>query len=104
MDSGLKTLKEEEAGLSFSTLQLQEDTTPSTTTFNNTSSSGASTVKTNQLTAESEYELFGRGSELDALTKRGVAAKINSFVILLFRKHINYNVFGRNCLHYLVGW
>ncbi|KAK6644763.1 hypothetical protein RUM43_001036 [Polyplax serrata] len=71
MDSGLKTLKEEEAGLSFSTLQLQEDTTPSTTTFNNTSSSGASTVKTNQLTAESEYELFGRGSTSTTTSSAG---------------------------------
>lgn len=61
MDSGLKTLKEEEIGLSFSTLQLQEDSGPSVATFNNTSSSGASTVKANQLTAENEYELFGKG-------------------------------------------
>lgn len=61
MDSGLKTLKEEEIALSFSTLQLQDDPGPLTTTFNNTSSSGGSTVKGNQLTAENEYELFGKG-------------------------------------------
>lgn len=63
MDSGLKTLKEEEIALSFSTLQLQDTIGPSTTTFNNSSSSN-STMKTSQLTAENEYELFGKGMTL----------------------------------------
>lgn len=64
MDSGLKTLKEEEIALSFSTLQLQDTVGPTTTTFNSSSGSGSSSVRMSQLTAENEYELFGKGEKI----------------------------------------
>lgn len=67
MDSGLKTLKEEEIGSGFS---LPPTPLHSTSALSNCSS-GRGSASLAQLTAESEYELFGKGSTSTTASSAG---------------------------------
>lgn len=67
MDSGLKTLKEEEVGTGFS---LPPTPMHSTSALSNCSS-GRGSASLAQLTAESEYELFGKGSTSTTASSAG---------------------------------
>ncbi|XP_034244211.1 uncharacterized protein LOC117646937 [Thrips palmi] len=67
MDSGLKTLKEEEVGSGFS---LPPTPLHSTSALSNCSS-GRGSASLAQLTAESEYELFGKGSTSTTASSAG---------------------------------
>lgn len=67
MDSGLKTLKEEEVG---SGLSLPPTPLHSTSALSNCSS-GRGSASLAQLTAESEYELFGKGSTSTTASSAG---------------------------------
>lgn len=67
MDSGLKTLKEEELGSGFS---LPPTPLHSTSALSNCSS-GRGSASLAQLTAESEYELFGKGSTSTTASSAG---------------------------------
>ncbi|KAJ1521182.1 hypothetical protein ONE63_002872 [Megalurothrips usitatus] len=67
MDSGLKTLKEEEVGTGLS---LPPTPMHSTSALSNCSS-GRGSASLAQLTAESEYELFGKGSTSTTASSAG---------------------------------
>ncbi|KAK3914330.1 Nance-Horan syndrome protein [Frankliniella fusca] len=67
MDSGLKTLKEEEVGTGLS---LPATPMHSTSALSNCSS-GRGSASLAQLTAESEYELFGKGSTSTTASSAG---------------------------------
>ncbi|XP_052122248.1 uncharacterized protein LOC113211338 isoform X2 [Frankliniella occidentalis] len=67
MDSGLKTLKEEEVGAGLS---LPATPMHSTSALSNCSS-GRGSASLAQLTAESEYELFGKGSTSTTASSAG---------------------------------